>query len=171
MQYRDSQSGLVTDAVSQELACIIRPAGKSCDCEGCTTKRAQNAKLDPQEGTHMGQEMEVLYGMVNAVVQAISYKTAIVAPLLQFDRSEASSAYECPLLAAFALGVVGASVTMLHVKNCFYFVRSIADDSSIVVHLFRCVSGVVRSKRQVAHWPLQTTSADRVCLSSVPVLP
>ncbi|CAM9144589.1 unnamed protein product [Scytosiphon promiscuus] len=41
----------------QDLACIVRPAGVSCECEGCTTGRSQEAELQRKEGTHMEKEI------------------------------------------------------------------------------------------------------------------
>lgn len=55
--------------LSQELACIVRPAGKSCECEGCTTRCAQEAELDRQKGTRMDKGIEV--GVANTTVCAI----------------------------------------------------------------------------------------------------
>lgn len=40
----------------------MRPAGKTCDCEGCTTRRIDEAQLDRQQGTHMDKEIEVRRG-------------------------------------------------------------------------------------------------------------
>ncbi|CAM9176159.1 unnamed protein product [Hapterophycus canaliculatus] len=41
----------------QVLACIVRPAGESCECEGCTTGRCQESELQLKGGTHMEREI------------------------------------------------------------------------------------------------------------------
>ncbi|CAM9281002.1 unnamed protein product, partial [Ectocarpus sp. 12 AP-2014] len=50
----------------QELACTVRLPGEACECEGCSTRRVREAKLEHQEGTTMDKEMERLRINVHA---------------------------------------------------------------------------------------------------------
>jgi len=45
--------------VCQELACTLRPAGKSCECEGCSKRRSQETSREEEERTDRDKEIEV----------------------------------------------------------------------------------------------------------------
>lgn len=43
----------------QELACMIRPAGRSCECEGCSTARKKEAEPRPDSTMTINEAVEV----------------------------------------------------------------------------------------------------------------
>lgn len=45
--------------LSQELACVVRPACESCECEGCSALRGLEAAVQSYEGTDMDKRIEV----------------------------------------------------------------------------------------------------------------
>lgn len=87
----------------------MRPAGKRCECEGCSAKRVQQAELDRQEGTRIDKEMEVWRSLEHcSASHQLKYRN--VAPTCHgFGRCEAPR--RCMLLAMSALGEISASLS------------------------------------------------------------
>ncbi|CAN0389149.1 unnamed protein product, partial [Pylaiella littoralis] len=59
----------------EELACAVRPACESCECEGCRKLRGLEVTLQSFEGSNMANNVERISISVEANVQHISWAT------------------------------------------------------------------------------------------------
>lgn len=130
----------------------MRPAGKSCECEGCAAKRVQEAELDRREGARMAKDIKVWRREYHYYCASPQLKNRKFAPPLLLNRCET----KLPVR-AYANGGGRASrrlrFAVLHPQGDFSVERD--ENKTIVAHLgmrWGVFDLDLRSIWQVAHY-------------------